>query len=58
MTLKKMMMRKRVCLIMDEVDGMSSGDRGGMRELIGMIKKTQVSLSSGDMGETCLTRYS
>src|SRR4051812_4202043 len=27
---------------MDEVDGMSSGDRGGMAELITLIKKTQV----------------
>lgn len=29
-------------LIMDEVDGMSSGDRGGMAELIQLIKKTKV----------------
>lgn len=27
---------------MDEVDGMSSGDRGGMAELIQLIKKTKV----------------
>jgi len=27
---------------MDEVDGMSSGDRGGVAELIALIKKTQV----------------
>jgi len=27
---------------MDEVDGMSSGDRGGNAELIQMIKKTKV----------------
>ena len=33
---------QRTVLIMDEVDGMSGGDRGGMRELISMIKKTQV----------------
>lgn len=31
--------RKRV-LIMDEVDGMGTGDRGGMAELIGVIKET------------------
>ena len=29
-------------IIMDEVDGMSSGDRGGNAELIQMIKKTKV----------------
>lgn len=29
-------------LIMDEVDGMSGGDRGGSQELIRMIKKTKV----------------
>jgi hypothetical protein len=29
-------------LIMDEVDGMSSGDRGGIAELILLIKHTQV----------------
>lgn len=33
---------KRAVLIMDEVDGMSAGDRGGMAELILLIKKTQV----------------
>lgn len=27
---------------MDEVDGMSSGDRGGMAELILLIKKSKV----------------
>lgn len=32
-------------LIMDEVDGMSSGDRGGMMELIQIIKKTKVIIS-------------
>jgi hypothetical protein len=30
------------CLIMDEVDGMSGGDRGGMAELILVIKKSKV----------------
>lgn len=31
----------RQVIIMDEVDGMSSGDRGGMAELIQLIKKTR-----------------
>ena len=29
-------------IIMDEVDGMSSGDRGGIAELIAVVKKTRV----------------
>ncbi|KAJ3195912.1 hypothetical protein HK101_010669 [Irineochytrium annulatum] len=33
---------KKQVLIMDEVDGMSSGDRGGIGELIAIIKKTKV----------------
>ena len=33
----------RTCLIMDEVDGMSAGDRGGVGALNGLIKKTRVS---------------
>jgi replication factor C subunit 1 len=33
---------KRMALIMDEVDGMSSGDRGGMQELIALIRKTKM----------------
>ncbi|KAJ3103197.1 hypothetical protein HDU97_010330 [Phlyctochytrium planicorne] len=33
---------KKAVLIMDEVDGMSAGDRGGVQELINVIKKTQV----------------
>lgn len=32
----------RTCLIMDEVDGMSAGDRGGVGALNAMIKKTKV----------------
>jgi replication factor C subunit 1 len=32
----------KTVLIMDEVDGMSSGDRGGMAEIIALIKKTQI----------------
>ncbi|ORZ41021.1 hypothetical protein BCR44DRAFT_1424220 [Catenaria anguillulae PL171] len=30
------------CIIMDEVDGMSGSDRGGLQELVALIKKTQV----------------
>jgi replication factor C subunit 1 len=33
--------KKKAVVIMDEVDGMSAGDRGGMAELIQLIKKTQ-----------------
>ncbi|KAF9457260.1 replication factor RFC1 C terminal domain-containing protein [Collybia nuda] len=32
----------RTCLIMDEVDGMSAGDRGGVGALNAMIKKSKV----------------
>lgn len=32
----------RSCLIMDEVDGMSAGDRGGVGALVALIKKTRV----------------
>lgn len=32
----------KVCVIMDEVDGMSARDRGGVVELIAMIKRTKV----------------
>ena len=32
----------RSCLIMDEVDGMSAGDRGGVGALAALIKKTRV----------------
>ena len=33
---------KKNVLIMDEVDGMSSGDRGGMAELIRLIQKSKI----------------
>lgn len=33
---------KRTCLIMDEVDGMSAGDRGGVGAMNALIKKTKV----------------
>ena len=33
------------CLIMDEVDGMSAGDRGGVGALNALIKKTKVRCS-------------
>lgn len=32
----------KTCLIMDEVDGMSAGDRGGVGALAALIKKTKV----------------
>ncbi|KAJ9118684.1 hypothetical protein QFC22_003904 [Naganishia vaughanmartiniae] len=32
----------RTCLIMDEVDGMSAGDRGGVGALNGLIKNTKI----------------
>ncbi|KAG0336326.1 hypothetical protein BG004_008105 [Podila humilis] len=35
-------MSKKQVIIMDEVDGMAGGDRGGMAQLIGFIKKTHV----------------
>ncbi|KAL0477498.1 replication factor C subunit 1 [Acrasis kona] len=39
---KKKMKSNRTVLIMDEVDGMSGGDRGGVAELISMIKNTKI----------------
>lgn len=33
---------RRPCLIMDEVDGMSTGDRGGVAELVALIKTSRV----------------
>ena len=33
---------KKMCLIMDEVDGMSGGDRGGVQELITCIKLSKI----------------
>lgn len=32
----------RTLVVMDEVDGMGAGDRGGNQELIALIKKTRV----------------
>ena len=32
----------KTCLIMDEVDGMSAGDRGGVGALNALIKKSKV----------------
>lgn len=34
--------RERLCLVMDEVDGMSGGDRGGVADLIQTIKHSRV----------------
>lgn len=36
-------MSKKQVIIMDEVDGMAGGDRGGVAQLISFIKKTHVS---------------
>lgn len=36
---------RKICIVMDEVDGMSAGDRGGMAELIQLIKNTQVNFA-------------
>eukprot|EP00770_Monocercomonoides_exilis_P006256 MONOS_6226.1-p1 / transcript=MONOS_6226.1 / gene=MONOS_6226 / organism=Monocercomonoides_exilis_PA203 / gene_product=Replication factor C subunit 1, RFC1 / transcript_product=Replication factor C subunit 1, RFC1 / location=Mono_scaffold00193:53979-59015(+) / protein_length=1341 / sequence_SO=supercontig / SO=protein_coding / is_pseudo=false len=33
---------KKLCVIMDEVDGMAGGDRGGMAELVKLIDETSV----------------
>ncbi|KAK9807239.1 hypothetical protein WJX73_001054 [Symbiochloris irregularis] len=33
---------RKVCLVMDEVDGMSGGDRGGVQELIKAIAKSKL----------------
>lgn len=35
-------MTSKTCLIMDEVDGMSAGDRGGIGALNMLIKKTKI----------------
>ena len=34
--------RKKLCLVMDEVDGMSAGDRGGIVDLVDTIKNTRI----------------
>lgn len=34
--------KQKLVLIMDEVDGMSAGDRGGVGQLAAVCKKTQV----------------
>jgi replication factor C subunit 1 len=34
--------KRHICLIMDEVDGMSSGDRGGLSQMAAMCKTTEV----------------
>jgi hypothetical protein len=36
---------KKVVLVMDEVDGMSAGDRGGAAEMAKLIKKSKVRIS-------------
>ena len=41
------------CLIMDEVDGMSAGDRGGVGALVALIKKTKVRATVGFRSSAC-----
>ena len=41
----------KTCLIMDEVDGMSAGDRGGVGALNALIKKTKVRCRRRDRGQ-------
>lgn len=43
----------KTCLIMDEVDGMSAGDRGGVGALAALIRKTKVSF----IASTALIAY-
>ena len=40
------------CLIMDEVDGMSGGDRGGVGALAALIRKTHVCLPQLNITES------
>lgn len=37
--------KQKLVLIMDEVDGMSAGDRGGVGQLAAVCRKTQVQLA-------------
>lgn len=37
--------KQKLVLIMDEVDGMSAGDRGGVGQLAAVCRKTQVRLA-------------
>ena len=40
------------CLIMDEVDGMSAGDRGGVGALAALIRKSHVGLSQLNLAKS------
>ena len=49
----------KTCLILDEVDGMSGGDRGGVGAMNALIKKTRVRPSAAKLAfglTTALTR--
>jgi hypothetical protein len=46
---------QRTCLIMDEVDGMSSGDRGGVGALNQLIRQTRVCFIDVDAEVSILT---
>lgn len=39
---KNVGLKKKIAIILDEVDGMSGGDRGGIQEIIKLIKDTKV----------------
>jgi hypothetical protein len=45
----------RSCLIMDEVDGMSAGDRGGVGALAALIRRTKVPSFLFQKRATCRT---
>lgn len=41
-TCKKTNALRKTCIVMDEIDGMSAGDKGGMSELASIIKSTSI----------------
>ncbi len=50
------MITDKSCLIMDEVDGMSAGDRGGVGALNALIKKTKV-YAEDMLRFSCYSKY-
>lgn len=51
------MITDKSCLIMDEVDGMSAGDRGGVGALNALIKKTKVCVEDISSLSCCFKHY-
>lgn len=49
--------KKKLVLIMDEVDGMSAGDRGGVGQLAALCRKTNVCIPLFIIPEWPLTCY-